>query len=98
MPTLLRNQDIHGGTLELGRMSMVLGCTLTAVTVLALEGDVQLAGSTFRDCDLRKVPARAIQDCRLISCRLPAALDAARNRVEAPVTTGPTRALRPRFE
>ncbi|HEV7623304.1 MAG TPA: hypothetical protein VGO26_04160 [Amnibacterium sp.] len=98
MPTLLRNQEIHGGTLELGRMSMVLGCSLTAVTVLALEGDVELAGSTFRDCDLRKVPARAIQDCRLISCRLPSSLDAARNRVEAPLSTTPVRSLRPRFE
>ncbi len=97
MPTLLRNQEIHGGTLELGRMSMIVGCTLTAVTVFALEGDVQLAGSTFRDCDLRKVPARAIQDCRLISCRLPSALDGARNRVEAPLTMT-ARSLRPRFE
>jgi hypothetical protein len=97
MPTLLRNQEIHGGTLELGRMSMILGCTLTGVTVLALEGDVQLAGSTFRDCDLRKVPGRALQDCRLISCRLPAALDPARNRIEAPLAT-PSRSLRARFE
>ncbi|MCU1472223.1 hypothetical protein [Amnibacterium sp.] len=97
MPTLLRNQDIHGGTLELGRMSMILACSLTAVTVLALEGDVQLAGSTFRDCDLRKVPARAIQDCRLISCRLPSSLDAGRNRVEAPLVQS-ARSLRPRFE
>ena len=97
MPTLLRNQEIHGGTLELGRMSMVLGCTLTAVTVLALEGDVQLAGSTFRDCDLRKVPPRAIQDCRLISCRVPSGLDGTRNRIEAPLAKA-SRSLRPRFE
>src|SRR5947209_4743604 len=98
MPTLLRNQDIHGGTLELGRMSMIIGSSLASVTVLALEGDVQIAGSTLRDCDLRKVPARAIDDCRLISCRLPSGLDAKRNRVEAPLTTGPLRPLRPRFE
>ena len=76
---------------------MILGCSLTAVTVLALEGDVQLAGSTFRDCDLRKVPARAIQDCRLISCRLPSALDTGRNRIEAPLVKA-ARSLRPRFE
>ena len=66
--------------------------------LLALEGDVQIAGSTLRDCDLRKVPARAIDDCRLISCRLPSGLDAKRNRVEAPLTTDRLRPLRPRFE
>jgi len=86
--TLLRNQRITGGQLDLGRMSTILACTLSNVVVGAVEGDAQIVGSTLHDCDLRRVPAAALDDCDLVQCRLPRGVDERRNRVR---TEGPRR-------
>lgn len=81
MATLLRKQRISGGQLDLGRMSTILDCTLSNVTLSAVEGDAQIVGSTLERCDLRKVPAASLDDCELVDCRLPRGVDARRNRI-----------------
>lgn len=83
MATLMRKQQISGGQLDLGRMSTVLECSITRVTLNAVEGEAQIVRSTLRDCDLRKVPASAFDDCDLHDCRLPRGFDERRNRVRS---------------
>lgn len=81
MSTLMRNHRVVGGQLDLGRHSTVLECSLLNVTVVAVEGEAQIVRSTLQDCDLRKVPAAALDDCDIVNCRLPRDIDARRNRV-----------------